>query len=99
LILPYTARAAVHVDALVAHYLADENPEAAINLRRQLVAASAAIANGTARTFPHPRPYPQLQEMGAYWVYFPPYWIAFRRPSDPVISAVWYDQANMPERA
>ena len=61
--------------------------------------ASCAILDGTATLYPSPRPYPELKEAGAYWVYFPPYWIAFRhRAEQPIISAVLYDNSDMPNR-
>lgn len=98
MILPYTIRAASHVDALVTHYLEKDRPEAVRSLMRTLAIASAAILDGSAARYDTPRPYPTVREVGAYWVHFPPYWIAYRRPASPVISAVFYDAADIPGR-
>ena len=99
MILPYTIRAACHVDALVAHYLDEKKrPEAVRGLFRALVEASTAILTGTTRVYDAPRPYLELKQRGTYWVYLSPYWIAIRRPRDPVISAVFYDEADIPGR-
>jgi len=99
LILPYTHRAASHVDALVTYYLYKKGrPEAVRALYRTLEAASVAIMAKTATLYDAPRPYPAVREPGAYWVYFAPYWIAFRRPQNPIISAVFYDAADIPNR-
>jgi hypothetical protein len=100
LILPYTTRAAHNVDALVIHYLNNKRPrpEAVRGLLQALTEASAAILARTATVYDAPRPYPELKQSGAYWVYFEPYWIAYRRPKDPVISSVFYDKSNIPGR-
>jgi hypothetical protein len=99
LILPYTIRAAGLVDALVTHYLEEKKrPEAVRGLFRALTEASAAIITHTATVYAAPRPYPELKQHGTHWVYMSPYWIAFRRPHDPVISAVFYDEADIPGR-
>lgn len=102
MILPYTARAASHVEELVSHFLDGKKiaprPEAVRCLLGALSEASAAIATGTATVYDAPRPYPQLKQQGTHWVYFPPYWVAYRRPHDPVISAVFYDEADIPGR-
>jgi plasmid stabilization system protein ParE len=98
-ILPYTVRAASHVDALVTYYLCEKDrPEAVRSLYRTLEAASEAILAQTATLYDAPRPYPAVCEHGTYWVYFSPYWIAFRRPNNPVISAVFYAAADIPSR-
>jgi hypothetical protein len=97
-ILPYTYRAAFHVEALVAHFLRKDRPEAVKNLLAILREASATIAAGRAPIHSAPRPYPELAEAGAYWVYIPPYWIAFRNRNNPIISAVRYDTSDMPNR-
>ena len=99
MILPYTFRAASHVEAMVTHYLYQkQRPEAVRNLYKTLGQASDAIIAGTAKVFPAPRPYPSLKEVGTYWVYYPPYWIAFRDRETPIISAVHYDASDMPNR-
>ena len=99
MILPYTARAAGHVDSLVTHYLEEKKrPEAVGGLLRALTEASAAILARRARLYDAPRPYPELKQHGTYWVYSRPYWIAFRRSDNPVISAVFYNEADIPGR-
>jgi plasmid stabilization system protein ParE len=97
-ILPYTHKAASHVEALAAHYLHKKRPEAIKNLFAILRDASAAIVAGAATVYPTPRPYPELLEVGRFWVHFPPYWIAFRNRKGPIISAVLYDTSDIPSR-
>ena len=82
----------------MAHYLAKDRPQAVRALMRTLATASAAILDGSAARYDTPRPYPSVRELGAYWVHFPPYWIGYRRPTSPVISAVFYDGADIPGR-
>jgi hypothetical protein len=100
LILPYTTRAAHNVDALVTHFLDERRPrpEAVRSLFRALTEASAAILTGTATVYDAPRPYPELKQPGTCWVYFEPYWIAYRRPKAPVIASVFYDESDIPGR-
>jgi hypothetical protein len=65
LILPYTIRAAGHVDALVSHYLdKKKRPEAVRRLFQKFTEASTAIGAGNATTYDAPRPYPELKQHG-----------------------------------
>ena len=45
-----------------------------------------------------PRPYPELRRAGRRWIIEGRYWIAYSLSSPPVISAVFYDTADIPGR-
>ena len=98
MILPYTTRAAFDVVALASHYLDKGRPEAVGVLFRSLSTASVAIRDGTATSYPAPRPYPGVARPSWAWVKAGSYWIAYRRRPTLAITAVFFDAADIPGR-
>jgi plasmid stabilization system protein ParE len=97
-VLSLTRRATTQVGALWRHYMERERPEAFRNLIAALREASAAIERDPAAGLPAPRSYPRLVRPGWAWVKAGRYWIAYRRQPQLVITAVFYETANIPRR-
>lgn len=89
-----TAR--TQVDDLRRHYRRRQRPEALRNLSAALRVVPRLIAEG--KSLAAPRPYPDLAAEGEAWVYAVPYWIAYSLTRPPVILAVFFDQADIPDR-
>ena len=94
-----TARAARQVDALRRHYRGLQRSEAIRNLDAALEEAARRIMDDSVARLPAPRPYPTLARRGQAWVKAGPYWIRYRTIAPPVITAVFYDRANILGRA
>lgn len=96
--IDYTRRAAGHIVALLDDYDAKDRPEAMRNLQLTLRAAWAGIEANPAEGLPAPRPYPHLARPGVLWVHVGRYWVAWRRSPRLTISAVFFDEADIPGR-
>lgn len=96
--IPFTRRAARHVDDLIAYYLDHERPEAARNLLDALTDASNRIEGAPDSGLPAPRPYPQLMRPNLLWLKEQRYWVGYRRTPSIVIVAVFYEAADIPRR-
>jgi plasmid stabilization system protein ParE len=94
------SRAARAQVASLAKWYADRNrPEAVRNLRSAIVAAADRIVAQRGTFFWAPRPYPDLARPGWRWLKEGPYWIAYAPDrSGPVIRAVFYAAADIPNR-
>lgn len=93
-----TPEAEAQLDALLEHYERLGRIEATRNLIATLEAASARIERDPAAGLPAPRPYPSLAKPGRRWLHVRPYWVGYSTTTPPVISAVFYDAANIPGR-
>jgi len=98
-VIRLSPEAEAHVDALLDHYRRLDRIEAVLNLIATLEAASARIEGDPAAGLPAPRPYPSLTKPGRRWLHVRPYWVGYNTTTPPVISAVFYDAANIPGRA
>lgn len=95
----YSAEAAAQVDELRRHYQSKGRLEAVRNLAAALVQAEAQIERDPTRGLPAPRPYPSLARPGRAWTKAGRYWIAYGTSSPPVILGVFYETADIPNRA
>jgi len=86
------------IDRLITHYEAIDRPEAARNLLRTIDAAKARIAGKPNAGLAAPRPYPKLKRRGVKWIIEANYWFAYIIQGEPVIIAVFYAMADIPNR-
>ena len=94
----YTARAARQVAELREHYERKRRPEASRNLDAALSSAERLIERDPAAGLSAPRPYPALARSEQAWVKAGPYWIRYSTRTPPVITGVFYEQADIPGR-
>ena len=96
--IPFTRRAEQQLAELRDHYEALDRIEAILNLLAAVQEASDAIERNPAAGYPAPRPYPQLARSGWAWVKTRRYWVAYSTAPALVITAVFYESANIPGR-
>lgn len=94
----FTPRAGRQVRELRRHYEDRGRPEATRALAAALESAWQTITTNPGAGLATPRPYPQLAQPGRAWVKAGRYWIAYNTTRPPVISAVFYETANIPGR-
>jgi hypothetical protein len=97
-VIELAARAALEVARLEEHYDQLGRPEAIRNLASALAEASDKIEGEPGTGMAAPRPYPSLVKPGRLWLHVHRYWIAYSTTNPPVILAILYDTANIPER-
>jgi hypothetical protein len=97
-VIALSLRATLDVARLEEHYDQLGRPEAIRNLAYALAEASDKIENDPDAGVTAPRPYPSLAKPGRLWLHVRRYWIAYSTTIPPVILAVFYDTANIPER-
>jgi plasmid stabilization system protein ParE len=97
-LIAYTARALRQIDDLIQHYEDRERIEAVRGLSAALDAAEAKIAANPAAGRAAPRPYPGLARQGRAWIKVGRYWVAYDTTTPPVIVAVFYEAADIPNR-
>lgn len=90
--------AEAQIDALLEHYERLGRVEATRNLIAVLNTASARIERDPGFGLLAPRPYPSLAKTGRLWLHVRPYWVGYSTTAPPVISAVFYDAADIPGR-
>ena len=90
--------AEAQLDALIAHYEALGRVEASINLLSALEQARTRISDRPEAGLPVPRPYPALAKAGRRWIIEGSYWISYSLTTPPVISGVFYEMADIPNR-
>jgi plasmid stabilization system protein ParE len=73
-------------------------PEAIRALLVALETAWQKITSNPTAGLAAPRPYPHLARPGRAWVKAGRYWIAYTASPTPVITAVFYDAADIPRR-
>ena len=86
------------VEALRRHFEGRNRIEAIERLLLALAQAERSIAQNPAAGLPAPRPYPSLAQAGRRWIKAGSYWVAYSIAVPPVITAVFYDQADIPNR-
>ena len=94
----YTARAARQVAELQEHYEREGRSEATRNLETALHDAERRIESDPAAGLPAPRPYPALARPEQAWVKAGPYWVRYSIRTPPIITAVFYERADIPSR-
>ncbi|MGA9865874.1 MAG: type II toxin-antitoxin system RelE/ParE family toxin [Acetobacteraceae bacterium] len=95
----YSAEAERQIDDFRRHYRAKGRVEAAQNLLAALAKAEARIENEPAAGLPAPRPFPTLRRDGRAWIKTGRYWIVYSVTRPPVVLGVFYDAADIPNRA
>ena len=97
--IPFSPQAKRQLDELCRHY-AERGRDAAIdNLVDSLEHACARYVASHGLFHDAPRPYPALLRPGWRWTKEGRYWIAFGpAKAGPVVRAVLYEAANMPNR-
>jgi hypothetical protein len=98
-VIELSARATLDVARLEDHFDKLGRPEAIRNLAYALAEASDKIESDPAAGLIAPRPYPGVARRGRLWLHVRRYWIAYSTTTPSVILAVFYDTANIPERA
>lgn len=96
--IPFTRRAGQQLSELRDHYEALGRIEAILNLAAAMQEASDAIERDPTAGLPAPRPYPQLARSGWAWIKARRYWVAYSTIPASVITAVFYESANIPGR-
>ncbi len=96
--IDYAQEALDQIDALTRHYLRLNRPEAVTRLDSALRTAEDQIERTPWVGVPAPRPYPTLTRPGIVWILSWRYWIGYKASPEPVIVAVFYDQADIPGR-
>lgn len=94
----FTARARRQVTELRQHFRLALRLEAVWNLERAIKEAAAQIEREPQAGIPAPRPYPTLARPDQAWCKVDRYWFRYSLTSPPVITAVFYDAANIPDR-
>jgi plasmid stabilization system protein ParE len=97
-LIAYTARALPQIDDLIQHYEDRERIEALRALSAALDEAEAKIGGNPAAGLASPRPYPGLTRQGRAWIKVGRYWVAYDTTTPPVIVAVFYEAADIPNR-
>ncbi len=92
------ARAERQLASLRKHYEKKERPEAIWALIKAIEIASDSIEADPAAGIAAPRPYPWLIRRGQLWTKAGSYWVAYSLTRPPLITAVFYDKANIPGR-
>jgi plasmid stabilization system protein ParE len=97
-LIDFTTRATRQLRDLRHHYENLDRYEAISNLNAALYDAIAMIERDIRSGRPFPAEYETLARPGQLWVHSRRYWIRYRVSPPPVITAVFYDQANIPAR-
>ena len=90
--------ASAQLDEFERYYTEQQRPQALRNLGHSLAEASLVILNAPRRGLPAPRPYPELASLDLLWLKRGRYWIAYD-PAGPVIAGIFFDTADIPNRA
>ncbi len=94
----YTPRAARQVADLRRHSEELGRPEAIAALNATLQMAERRVSEQPEAGLPAPRPYPELARSGLGWIKSGRYWITYRVKPPPLIVAVFYEMADIPQR-
>lgn len=94
----YTVTAERQLDEFRLHYRRLERLEALRNLDAALDEVEALIDSNHSPGLPAPRPYPELARPGTLWIHAKRYWISYQPTIPPVITGIFYDEANIPRR-
>jgi plasmid stabilization system protein ParE len=96
--LIYSSEAQRQRAALTSHYEKKGRSDAIRRLRAALAVAENRIETMPQAGLPAPRPYPSLARQDRAWIKAGRYWIGYSRASPPVIVAVFFETANIPDR-
>jgi plasmid stabilization system protein ParE len=96
--LIYSTEAQRQIAALTSHYEKKGRSDAIRNLRAALAIAESRIQTTPDAGLPAPRPYPSMSRQDRAWLKAGRYWIAYSRASPPVIVALFFETANIPDR-
>lgn len=94
----YAARALRQIDDLHHHYKNLGHIEAILTLDAALYEAERKIEANPSGGLPAPRPYPRVARPGRAGVKAGRYWVAYTTTAPPVITAIFYDAADIPGR-
>jgi plasmid stabilization system protein ParE len=97
-VISLSSRAERQIAALADHYRRLQRPEAITRLADALEEATRQIQESPIIGSTAPRPYPQATKPGVTWVKVGRYWFAYRQHPNLVITAIFYDAANIPGR-
>jgi hypothetical protein len=97
-VIELSARATLDVARLEEHFDRLGRPEAIRNIAYALAEASDKIESDPKAGLAAPRSYPSIAKPGRLWLHVRRYWIAYSTTMPPVMLAVVYDAANIPDR-
>jgi hypothetical protein len=97
-LIEYAPGATRQVVALRHHYESLGRPAAVRALLAALDEAERRIERNPSTGLAAPRPYPKLARPGVAWIKEGQYWVSYTTTSPPVIVAVFYETANIPDR-
>jgi hypothetical protein len=93
-----TARALREIAELRFFYERELRLDAIRSLDRAIDEAGVLIERDPGGGLPAPRPYPWVARPGQAWRKVRAYWFRYSLTSPPVITAVFYERANIPGR-
>ncbi len=96
--IAYTPRAIGQVAALIEFYEVRQRDDAVRAFRAALLEAERKIERNPAAGLAVPSPYPNIARAGQAWVKAGRYWVAYSTPAPPVIVAVFFESADIPNR-
>jgi plasmid stabilization system protein ParE len=91
--------AEAQLDALMAHYEAQGDLDASIELLMTLERARRRISNRPQEGMPAPRFNPGLAKAGRRWIVDGGYWISYSLTTPPVISGVFFAMGDVSDRS
>ena len=94
-----TPKAAHQLDALRWHYVERARLEALRNLAAAVTDAIVMIERNPGAGLAAPRPYPALAKAGRRWVKSGRYWVMYSTTQPPVITGIFHETADIPNRA
>ncbi|HWK48216.1 MAG TPA: type II toxin-antitoxin system RelE/ParE family toxin [Stellaceae bacterium] len=96
--IAFSRKATQHLEDLWRYYEEYERLEALRNLTAAMADAIAKIERNPGAGLAAPRPYPSLAKPGRAWVKAGRYWVMYRTTKPPVITGIFYDAADIPDR-
>jgi plasmid stabilization system protein ParE len=97
-VIPFSRHAEWQLSSLYRHYEELDRLDAVRNLTAALRQVCEAIERDPAVGLAAPRPYPQLARPGRAWVKAGRYWVAYRTTPRLLITGIFYETANIPDR-
>jgi len=97
-LISLTRKAERQLDALRQHYIERERLEAVRNLAAAIADAMAMIESKPGTGLAAPRPYPFLAQQGRAWVKAGRYWVMYSTTRPPVITGIFHETSDIPNR-
>ena len=94
----FTRKAERQLDALRQHNIERERLEAVRNLAAAIDDAIAMIESKPGAGLAAPRPYPSLAKRGRAWVKAGHYWVMYSTVEPPIITGIFHESADIPNR-